>query len=47
MELDKMKAYSIEEAVKLTKELSKTKFDSSIEIHIRLGIDTRKGDQQI
>ncbi len=47
MELDKMKAYSIEEAVKLTKELSKTKFDSSIEVHIRLGIDTRKGDQQI
>jgi len=47
MELDKMKAYSIEEAVKLTKELSKTKFDSSVEVHIRLGIDTRKGDQQI
>lgn len=42
-----MKAYSIEEAVKLTKELSKTKFDSSVEVHIRLGIDTRKGDQQI
>ena len=47
MELDKMKAHSIDEAVKLTKELSKTKFDSSIEVHIRLGIDTRKGDQQI
>lgn len=47
MELDKTKLYSIEEAVKLTKELSKTKFDSSVEIHFRLGIDTRKGDQQI
>ena len=42
-----MKLHSIDEAVKLTKELSKTKFDSSIEVHIRLGIDTRKGDQQI
>ncbi|MDA3839796.1 MAG: 50S ribosomal protein L1 [Patescibacteria group bacterium] len=47
MELDKMKLHSIDEAVKLTKELSKTKFDSSVEMHIRLGIDTRKGDQQI
>jgi len=42
-----MKLHSIDEAVKLTKELSKTKFDSSVEVHIRLGIDTRKGDQQI
>ncbi len=42
-----MKLHSIDEAVKLTKELSKTKFDSSVEMHIRLGIDTRKGDQQI
>ncbi len=47
MELDKMKLHSIDEAVKSTKELSKTKFDSSVEVHIRLGIDTRKGDQQI
>ncbi|PLX21946.1 50S ribosomal protein L1 [Candidatus Parcubacteria bacterium] len=47
MELDKMKLHTVEEAVKLTKELSKTKFDSSIEVHLRLGIDTRKGDQQI
>jgi len=42
-----MKLHTVEEAVKLTKELSKTKFDSSIEVHLRLGIDTRKGDQQI
>ena len=45
--VDKNKAYPIEEAVKLTKELSKTKFDSSIEIHLRLGIDVKKGDQQV
>jgi len=47
MELDKMKLYSTDEAVKMTKELSKTKFESSVEVHIRLGIDTRKGDQQV
>lgn len=47
VEFDKTKAYPIEEAVELTKKLSKTKFDSSVEIHIRLGIDPRKGDQQI
>ncbi len=45
--LDKTKVYSIEEAVELTKKLSKTKFDASVEIHFRLGIDPRKGDQQI
>ncbi len=46
-DFDKTKPYSLEEAIKLTKELSKTKFDSSVEVHMRLGIDTRKGDQQI
>ncbi len=45
--LDKTKAYSIEKAIELTKTLSKTKFDASVEIHFRLGIDPRKGDQQI
>lgn len=44
---DKLKAYPLEEALALTKQLSKTKFDASIEIHVRLGIDPKKGDQQI
>lgn len=47
IELDKTKAYPIEEAIELTKKLSKTKFDASVEIHFRLGIDPRKGDQQV
>ncbi len=47
VEYDKTKAYPIEEAVELTKKLSKTKFDASVELHFRLGIDPRKGDQQI
>ncbi len=46
-DFDKTKAYSIEEAIELSKKFSQTKFDSSIEVHVRLGIDTRKGDQQI
>jgi len=44
---DKTKTYSVEDTVLLTKKLSKTKFDASVEIHFRLGIDPRKGDQQI
>lgn len=47
VEYDVNKAYSIAEAVELTKKLSKTKFDASMEIHFRLGIDTKKGEQQI
>jgi len=45
--VDKTKAYPIEEAIELTKKLSKTKFDTSVEVHFRLGIDSKKGDQQI
>jgi large subunit ribosomal protein L1 len=47
VEYDANKAYSISEAVELTKKLSKTKFDASIEVHFRLGIDTKKGEQQV
>jgi large subunit ribosomal protein L1 len=47
IEFDKSQIYSIAEAVELTKKLSKVKFDASVEVHIRLGIDPKKGDQQI
>ena len=47
VEFDKLKTYSIEEAIDLTKKLSKTKFDASVEVHFRLGIDPKKGDQQV
>jgi len=46
-DFDKTKGYSIAEAVELVKKYSKTKFDASVEVHFRLGIDTKKGDQQI
>ena len=45
--VDKTKVYSIEEAIKLAKETSKTKFDANIELHVRLGIDPKKGEQQV
>ncbi|MDO8668604.1 MAG: 50S ribosomal protein L1 [bacterium] len=44
---DKAKAYSIAEAIDLTKKLSKTKFDASVEVHFKLGIDIKKGEQQV
>jgi large subunit ribosomal protein L1 len=44
---DRLKTYSIEEALEIVKKLTKTKFDASIEVHFRLGINTKKGDQQV
>ncbi|KKW17585.1 MAG: 50S ribosomal protein L1 [Candidatus Magasanikbacteria bacterium GW2011_GWA2_50_22] len=45
--VDKKKVYAIDEAVKLLKETSGVKFDASVEIHANLGIDPKKGEQQI
>ncbi len=45
--IDKTKTYSLDEAIKLIKDTSTTKFDSSVEVHLRLGIDPSKSDQQI
>lgn len=45
--IDKKKTYSIAEAVKLVKETSRVKFDASVEVHMRLGIDSKKGDQLV
>ncbi|RXK17705.1 50S ribosomal protein L1 [Macrococcus sp. DPC7161] len=44
---DRASFYSIEEAIKLAKETSTVNFDASVEVAFRLGIDTRKNDQQI
>lgn len=41
------KNYTLEEASKIVKEISKTKFDSSIDIAVRLGVDPRKANQMV
>ncbi len=45
--IDKSKAYDPAEALGLVCETSKAKFDETIEIHIRLGVDSRHADQQV
>ncbi len=45
--IEKNKLYTKEEAIKLVKETSVTKFDSSVEIAMRLNLDTKKADQQL
>jgi large subunit ribosomal protein L1 len=45
--VDAKKLYSPAEAIELVKKTSTTKFDSSVEIHMNLGIDPKKGEQQV
>ena len=45
--VDKNKAYSLDEAVKLVKETAGVKFDATVEIHANLGVDTKKSEQQV
>lgn len=46
-ELEPGKIYTADEAVELVKKLAPTKFDGSVEVHIRLGIDPKKSDQSV
>lgn len=44
---DRSKAYELAEATKLVLDTAKAKFDETIELHIRLGVDPRQADQQV
>jgi large subunit ribosomal protein L1 len=45
--IDKNKIYSLADASTLVKEVNTTKFDSSVDVHVRLGVDPKKADQQV
>ena len=45
--IERSKAYSVNEAVELVKKTSTTKFDASVEVAFRLGVDPKKADQQL
>lgn len=46
-DLDNSKAYELIEALKIAEKTATTKFDSSVELHVRLGVDPRQADQNI
>jgi large subunit ribosomal protein L1 len=45
--VDKSKAYSPEEAIELAKKASYAKFDETVELHLKMGVDPRSADQQV
>jgi large subunit ribosomal protein L1 len=45
--VDKNKYYTLKEASSLVKEVNTTKFDASVDLHVRLGVDPKKADQSI
>jgi len=44
---DKTKQYEVDEALDLCAKTAKAKFDETIEVHVRLGVDSRHADQQV
>jgi large subunit ribosomal protein L1 len=45
--IDKNKSYSLKDASALVKQINTTKFDASVDLHVRLGVDPKKADQAI
>ncbi len=45
--VDRTRSYSLEEAVALAKQCATAKFDESVELHVKLGVDPRHADQQV
>ncbi len=47
VKIDKTKRYTLKEATQLVKEITTTKFDASVDIDVRLGVDPRKSNQMV
>src|SRR3954465_3522283 len=45
--VDATKVYTLKDASSLVKEVNLTKFDASVDLHIRLGVDPKKADQSV
>ncbi|MDO4870931.1 MAG: 50S ribosomal protein L1 [Candidatus Saccharibacteria bacterium] len=45
--IDRSKTYSLDEATKLVIDTNPSKFDASVEVHVRLGVDPRQADQNV
>ncbi len=45
--IDKSKEYTLKEASAMVKDVNTAKFDASVDLHIRLGVDPKKADQQV
>ncbi|GAI05391.1 unnamed protein product [marine sediment metagenome] len=45
--LDKTKAYEPQEAIELAKKMAHTRFDETVELHLRMGVDPRNASQQV
>ena len=45
--VEKSKVYEIDEALELINKLPKAKFDETVELHVKLGVDSKQADQQV
>ena len=46
-QVDQTKTYGVEEAIELAIKTSYAKFDETVELHVKLGVDGRQADQQV
>ena len=45
--VDRTKEYEIKEAIEIIEKMPKTKFDQTVELHVKLGVDSKHADQQV
>ena len=45
--IDKQRLYDSDEALSLATQTAKAKFDETVEVHVKLGVDSRHADQQV